>query len=53
LILDNFSGLGVREFRVQEIHEGYRHDFRYPPARAIGASGDQEPATASFLNPEP
>jgi hypothetical protein len=61
MVFRSYSGLRVREFRVQKIHEGYRHRFRHPPARlpaegsaqaeTIGASGNQAPATASFLNP--
>jgi hypothetical protein len=43
----------VSGFRVQEMKEGRRRSFRHPPAWAIGAGGDQAPATAFLLNPEP
>jgi hypothetical protein len=41
------------DIRVQAINEGRGHGFRHPPARTIGAGGDQARATDSFLNPEP
>jgi hypothetical protein len=43
----------VSGFRVQAINEGLRHTSRHPLEWTIGAGGDQTPATASFLNPEP
>jgi len=41
------SGFKVQRFKVQGIHEGWHRSSRHPPARTIGAGGDQAPATAS------
>ena len=43
----------VSGLRVQAINEEGRHSSRHAPAWTMGAGGDQAPAIASFLNPEP